>query len=528
MQQATANQLPDEELIARGMPIAVHARHRPDQSALIMADGSTRTWRELNARANQLARAFRSAGLKTGDSVALLAHNSAEFVETWAATQRAGLRLTPVNWHQSPDTVAYIVDNCDARAMVASARFAEAAIEAARRSDKLVLKLAFGGDIEGFSAYDDAVAAEDASDITDGEPGAYMLYTSGTTGRPKGVFRPVRPTVSQLTNKINETAGFRAGEDVAIITGPLYHAAPLALNLVTPLIAGVTCVLMDKWDAEQTLRMIETHRATHTHVVPTMMHRMLQLPDEAKRRYDLSTMRWVLHGAAPCPAHVKQSMMDWWGPVIYEYYSSTEGGGVFVEPHDWLRKPGTVGQPVDGVELKILDAEGAEAPQGTSGTIYIKAPDTGRFEYYKDPEKTRSSYRGDYYTLGDMGYFDDEGYLFLTGRSAELIISGGVNIYPVAIDEVIIRHPAIADAAVVGVPNEDWGEEIKAVVELKPGYEPGDELVQSILDFAKESLPGFQRPRTIDFVEALPRSAAGKVLRQQVRDPYWKDRKRAI
>jgi long-chain acyl-CoA synthetase len=440
---------------------------------------------------------------------------------------RAGLRLTPVNWHQSAEVIAYVVDNCDARALVCSQRFAPV-IASATASAKLVLRLAVAGPIEGFEPYDDVVDQEDPSDLTDPEVGSYMLYTSGTTGKPKGVYRPVRPTVSQLTNKINETAAFRPQSDLALVTGPLYHAAPMGLNLVTPLNAGVGCHLMDKWDAEETLRLIDQLKATHTHVVPTMFHRMLQLPESTRRRYDLSSMRWVLHGAAPCPVHVKQAMMDWLGPVIYEYYSSTEGGGVFIGPEEWLRKPGSVGKPVEGVAIRLLDPDGSDVAVGETGTIYIQAPQTGRFEYFKDPAKTQSTYRGDYYTLGDMGLVDADGYLFLTGRSAELIISGGVNIYPVEIDEVLIRHPDVADACAVGVPNEDWGEEIKAVVELKPGIAPGEAAAQSILEFARDALPGFQRPRSVDFVETLPRSAAGKVLRQQVREPYWKGRSKAI
>lgn len=521
------DKLSDEQLIAQGMTVAVHARRSPDRLAIVSPSGN-RTWREFNDRANQLVRLFRRHGLQPGDAVALLAHNGPEFAEVWAATQRAGFRLTAVNWHQSPEIVAYVVDNCDARVLVASSRFAAGASAGVAASDKLTLKLAFAGAIDGFDDYETVLAAESPANIDAPEPGSTMLYTSGTTGRPKGVYRRTRPVVSQLTAICNETAKWNPQTDMSLLTGPLYHAAPLGINFVIPINAGVTVLLMDKWDAEETLRLIETHKVTHTHLVPTMMHRMLQLPEATRKKYDISSMRWIIHGAAPCPAHVKQSMMDWFGPVIYEYYSSTEGGGVFVGPHDWLRKPGTVGKAVPGVEVKLLDLEGNPVPQGTEGLIYVKAPATGRFEYYKEQGKTDASYRGDWFTLGDMGRFDADGDLFLTGRTAELIISGGVNIYPVEIDEVLIRHPDIADAAVVGVPNEDWGEEIKAVVELKPGVPRGPETVQSILDFAKERLPGFQRPRTVDFVDALPRNAAGKVLRAQVRAPFWAGRSKSI
>ncbi len=519
--------LTDEELIARGMHVAMHARRTPDRPAIISPAG-TLAWKDFNAQANQLVRALRKRGLKSGDGVALLAHNGPEFAVTWAATQRAGLRLTAVNWHQSPELVAYVVDNSDARALIASGRFVAGATEAVRKSDKLLARIAFAGVIEGFGDWTSTLAAESGEDIPDGEPGSTMLYTSGTTGRPKGVYRRTRPVVSQLTAVCNETAQWNPASDISLVTGPLYHAAPLGINFVIPINAGVTTLLMDKWDAEETLRLIQQYKATHTHVVPTMMHRMLQLPEETRRKYDVSSMRWMIHGAAPCPVHVKKAMMEWFGPVLYEYYSSTEGGGVFVGPHDWLRKPGTVGKPVPGVEIKLLDADGNPVEPGQEGLIYVKAPATGRFEYYKEPGKTDASYRGDWFTLGDMGRLDEDGDLFLTGRTAELIISGGVNIYPVEIDEVLIRHPLIADAAVVGVPNEDWGEEIKAVVELKPGVAPSPETTQSILDFARDRLPGFQRPRTIDYVGTLPRNAAGKVLRAQVRAPYWAGRSKSI
>jgi long-chain acyl-CoA synthetase len=518
----------DEQLIAQGMTVAVHARRTPDAPAIISQNGN-RTWREFNAHANQLVRVLRKRGLQPGDGVALLAHNGPEFAEVWAATQRAGFRLTAVNWHQSAELIAYVVDNCDAKALVASARFIPGAMAAVEKAGaKLAVRLAFAGAIPGFDDYDAALAAERPENIENPEAGSTMLYTSGTTGRPKGVYRKTRPVVSQLTGICNETAKWNPKTDISLLTGPLYHAAPLGINFVIPINAGVAVLLMDQWDAEETLRLIETYKATHTHIVPTMMHRMLQLPEATRKKYDISSMRWIIHGAAPCPAHVKQQMMDWFGPTIYEYYSSTEGGGVFVGPHEWLKKPGTVGKAVPGVEIKLLDIEGNPVPQGGEGLIYVKAPATGRFEYYKEPTKTDSSYRGDWFTLGDMGRFDADGDLFLTGRTAELIISGGVNIYPVEIDEILIRHPDIADAAVVGVPNEDWGEEIKAVVELKPGVERSAQTAQSILDFARDKLPGFQRPRTIDFVDTLPRNAAGKVLRAQVRAPYWAGRSKSI
>jgi long-chain acyl-CoA synthetase len=302
MSQFNAATATPEEAIAHGMTIAVNASRNPNGPAIISPNGD-RTWAELNHRVNQVARLFRERGLKTGDAVALLAHNAPEFVEAWAACQRAGLRITAVNWHQSNEIVAYVVDNCDAKALVASGRFVAGATEAAKLSDKLTVKLAFAGAIEGFDNYEKALAGQPDENITDGKPGTTMLYTSGTTGRPKGVYRKT-PAVSQLTAKVNETARWNALEDVALVTGPLYHAAPLGINMVIPINAGVTVLLQDKWDAEDTLRLIQKYKATHTHVVPTMMHRMLQLPEETRKKYDVSSMRWIMHGAAPCPAHV--------------------------------------------------------------------------------------------------------------------------------------------------------------------------------------------------------------------------------
>lgn len=509
-----------EAAAASGMIIAWHAAMDPDRPAIISEAGD-RTYAELNARANQLVRAMRRAGLKAGDAVALLCSNRPEFVEAVVACQRGGFRLTPVNWHLKGNEVGYIVDNCEAKAFLADARFASSATEAADMSPAATLRLAIGGPIRGFISYDTAVEAESGDNIPDPVLGTQMMYTSGTTGYPKGVFRREAAPVSPLLVKLTETAGFVPGEDMSLVTGPLYHAAPLALNLNFPLNSGVGCVIMDKWDAEETLRLVEEYGITHTHVVPTMLHRILSLPQDVRGKYDFSTLRWILHGAAPCPTHVKERSIEWFGPVVYEYYAATEGGGIFVESHEWLRKPGTVGKPLPGVVMKIVnDAEEIAAPNEV-GTIYFQAPAQGRFEYYKAPEKTEGAYRGDYYTMGDMGYLDEEGYLFLTGRSAEVIISGGVNIYPVEIDQEVLEHPAVYDVAVVGVPNEEWGEEIKAVVQLNEGYAPSDALAKEIVAFAAERLPGYKRPRSVDFTDDLPRMPSGKIVRRSVRDRYW-------
>jgi long-chain acyl-CoA synthetase len=317
-------------------------------------------------------------------------------------------------------------------------------------------------------------------------------------------------------------------EDVCLLTGPAYHAAPL-VSIAQSLISGVPVVMMDGWDAERTLALIEEHGITHSHMVATMFHRMLQLPDKVRNQYVLASIKSITHGAAPCPVHVKHAMIEWFGPVLNEYYAATEGGGGFtVNSHDWLKKPGTVGKPPETFDNRILDDEGNELSPGEIGTIYMKAPQTGRFSYYKDPDKTSSSYRGDYFTLGDMGYFDEDGYLFLTGRTAEVIISGGVNIYPQEVDSQIMQHDAVQEVCTVGVPNEEWGEEVRTVIQVRAGLAVSDQLGDDIIAFARSRLPHYMCPRRIDFAADLPRLPTGKIQRRKVRDPYWEGRDKSI
>jgi len=542
------------DAMMKGMTIAFHAQQDPTRTAVVTKFGS-RTFGELNARCNQLARVLRNAGLEPDDSVAMLMTNRPEFIEIYYACMRAGFRVTPINWHLTGDNASYIVGNCEAKAFIADARCSVPAIDALNDNrEQLKLVLATGGHIEGFADYEENVAGEDDSNIEDPTVGTQMLYTSGTTGRPKGVFRPRGATTAasaaaaaavasasanrnananananDTVTRTQTAAGYVAGEDLALCTGPAYHAAPLAFNIVSPLAQGVGTVLMDKWDAEATLAMVAEHGVTHTHMVATMFHRLLALPAEVRAKYDIGSLRYVLHGAAPCPVHVKQAMMEWLGPVIYEYYAATEGGGgFFIGPEEWLSKPGSVGKAPPTAHNIIVGDDGEEVEQGEIGTIYFKAPDTGRFSYYKDDAKTAGSYMGDYFTLGDMGYFDEDEYLFLTGRSAETIISGGVNIYPQETDDVLLKHPAVADICTVGVPNEEWGEEVKSVIMLEDGIEATDELTEELIHFAREGLPAFKAPRTIDFVKDLPRLPSGKIQRRLVRNPYWEGRDRQI
>ena len=505
-----------DELLAfadRGMAVAWHAARRPDLPALITPTEIV-TYGELNRRANRLARALRRRGLQRGDAVALLSSNRVEFVEVLLATQRAGLRLTTVNWHLTADEAGYIVDDCEARAFIAEARFVDVAGGAAEAAPRATVRLAVGGSIDGFEAYGAAVSPEPGEDLPDPELGSQMLYTSGTTGRPKGVFRDEASLATAVTLA---RAAYRDG-NVHLLTGPLYHAAPLLFSLNAPLIAGVTVVVMPNWDPEEALRLIERHRVTHTHMVPTMFHQLLVLPDDVRARYDVSSLHNVLHGAAPCPVGVKQRLIEWWGPVVNEYYAATEGLGTWVDARTWLRKPGTVGKPVDD-QVVVGDEAGNRMPPGEVGLVWLKASEVP-FEYFKDPAKTESSYRDSHFTLGDMGYIDDEGFLFLTDRSANLIISGGVNIYPAEVDAVLLEHPAVADAAVIGVPNDEWGEEVLAVIEPREGVTPDADLADELVAFCRDRLAHYKCPRRVEFVDRLPRQDNGKIYKRLLRDRY--------
>jgi long-chain acyl-CoA synthetase len=511
-----------EEAVQSGMTIAYHAQQQPHVPALITPFGD-RTFAELNQRANQLVRALRDAGIGAGDSIAVVIRNRPEFVEALVAADRSGIRFTPINYHLKGEEIGYIVDNCEAKAFIAEASLGETPTEALRGAPNVRLALSIGGEIEGFQSYDAVIDRFSGADIEDPSLGARMLYTSGTTGRPKGVYRETRePTKPEWEGSL---ANYRPGQDVNLCTGPAYHAAPLLINVITPLVSGATVVMMERWDAEETLRLTQQHRVTHTHMVATMFHRLLQLPEETRGKYDTSSMRLIIHGAAPCPVHVKRSMIEWFGPIVWEYYAATEGGGGFiVGSEEWLKKPGTVGRPGPEFDNRILDDDGNEVPTGTVGTIYMRAPAQGRFQYFKDDKKTASSYRGEHFTLGDMGYFDEDGYLFLTGRSAELIISGGVNIYPQEVDNELLKHPAVLDVCTIGAPNDEWGEEVKSVVQLRPGFEPSEQLSQELLAWARERLAHFKCPRTIDYSTDLPRLPSGKIQRRTVREPYWQGR----
>ncbi len=505
---------------ASGMSHSLWAEVHGDKIAVYDPIGE-RTFRQINEAANRIVRLLRERGLREGDAVALLCSNRAEFIEVLSACLRGGYRLTPVNWHLAADEVEYIINDCDAKALFADTRYPSGL---AARTPQVTLKVSIGDDAEGFEPYVKLLADFDGTDILDPTPGSTMLYTSGTTGRPKGVYR--RNTAAAAgVGPMN----LAQPDDVQLCAGPAYHAAPLAFDVRASMVMGIPLVFIDRWESEGVLKTIEKYRVTRAHLVPIMFQRLLNLPDDVRKKYDVSSLRYIIHGAAPCPPEVKKAMIDWVGPIINEYYAGSEGGaGFVVSSEEWLRKPGTVGKLPDPDALRILDDDGNPVTKGQSGTLYFRVSPVAPFEYYKDPAKTAAAHRGDYFTLGDVGYLDEDGYLFLTGRTAECIISGGVNIYPQEIDNELIKHPAVEDACTIGVPNEEWGEEVKSVLTLNPGFVGSPDLAADIQRFARERLAGFKVPRTIEFVDELPRSPAGKIQRKKVREPYWAGRARQI
>jgi long-chain acyl-CoA synthetase len=500
-----------------GMRLAHWARVQPEVLAVQSSSGD-RTFGELNANSNRLARALRARGLREGDAVAIVCSNRPEFAEVVHACLRAGLRYTPVNWHLTADEVGYIVDDCQAKALFGDTRFDELMTNAAALSPNAAVCLAIGGEIAGFESYDAAIAEHDGSDITDPRTGFRMLYTSGTTGRPKGVVRPLNYSTG-LTGLTSAPQYGPGKGQLNLCAGPMHHGGPLVYSVEVPISQGVGTVLMDKWDATEALRLIEKHRITHTHMVPTMFHRLLRLPEEVRRGADISSMRYIAHGAAPCTVGTKKGMLDWFGPILWEYYAATEGGGASVGPTQWLEKPGTVGKPITENHVLILDDDGNASPPNQPGTIYLKVLPDSDFEYLNDPAKTAAAHRGTHFTVGDVGYLDEDGFLFLTDRSADLILRGGVNIYPAEVEAVLLQHPAVRDAAVVGVPDAEWGEEVKGVVE-HVADEPPPELEQELIELCRARLARFKCPQSIDIVDKLPRSDNGKLYKRRLRERY--------
>jgi long-chain acyl-CoA synthetase len=461
------------------------------------------------------------AGLRPGDHIAFMLENRWEFLAIAWAAQRSGLYYTPVGSRLQADELAYIVDNCEARVFIASAAVADVAAKITADTPRVGLRLMLDGTAEGFTSYQDRTSAAPATPLPDEVEGMDMLYSSGTTGRPKGV-KPALPLAPMGTsNPLTQLIALLFppdGTSVYLSPAPLYHAAPLRYCM-SFLRFGATIVIMERFDPEQALQAIETHRVTHSQWVPTMFIRMLKLPAEIRERYDLSSLRYAVHAAAPCPIPVKEQMIEWWGPVLHEYYAGTEGNCfVYTGSADWLAHKGTVGRPLLGV-VHVCDEGGSELPAGDVGTLYFS--DGPTFEYHGDAAKTASSRdpkgRG-WTTLGDVGYVDADGFLFLTDRLSHMIISGGVNIYPQEAENILAVHPKVVDVAVIGVPDPEMGEQVKAVVQ--PAGEAGPPLERELIAYCREHLAHYKCPKSIDFRDELPRQPTGKLLKRVLRDEY--------
>jgi len=498
------------------------AERTPNKIAYTMAEtGQTITYGELEATANQGARLFRSLGLKRGDHIALLLENHPRFFQICWAAQRAGLYYTAISFRLQQAEVEYIVDNCEARVFISSAERRAVVEPLLDKTPNVSSYYMIDGTVDGFESWEDAIAAMPAEPISDPQEGQAMLYSSGTTGYPKGVKKPLPETDYGEGADINLMAALYGSseESIYLSPAPLYHAAPLAFTMGL-IRSGTQVVVMEHFDAERALEYIQTYSITHSQWVPTMFVRMLKLPEDVRAKYDVSSLQCAIHAAAPCPVPVKEQMIDWWGPVLYEYYAGTEGNGfVQLNSEEWLAHRGSVGKPL-GCEVYICDDEGNEMPVGESGTVFMGGG--GEFEYFKDDDKTAGSrHPKGWTTLGDVGYLDEDGYLYLTDRKHFMIISGGVNIYPQEAENALITHDAVIDVAVFGVPNEEFGEEVKAVVQPRDMADATPELAIELMDYCRSQLSHVKCPRSIDFREELPRHPTGKLYKRLLKDEYW-------
>ena len=506
------------------------AHEDPQHLAIVDPSGREFTSKELLDRTNQVVHAFRQFGLQPGDVVATLLPNGVEMFELYLAALQAGWYLVPINHHLIAPEAAYILKDSAAKIFVAHERFAEVATLAAGEAGMDASTCFAVGDIAGFSSYATTRDAQPTDDPSDRTLGDVMNYTSGTTGNPKGVFRPLSGATPEAMalglSGILFLFGVQPQDDnVHIVGSPLYHTAVMRYSGAS-IHLGHTVVLMDKWVPEEMLRLIEKYKVTTSHMVPTQFHRLLALPEDVRNKYDLSSLQHMIHAAAPCPVDTKRKMIDWWGNAIDEYYAASEGGGTLVTAEEWLKKPGTVGKPWPISEIAIFDDDGNRVEEpNVIGTVYMSMQ-SADFSYHGDKEKTEKNRIGKFFTVGDVGLLDEDGYLFLRDRKIDMIISGGANIYPAEIENVLLGFPKIGDVAVFGVPNDDWGEEVKAVVEPQEGLEASPELAEEILAFCADKLAKFKTPRSIDFTDSMPRDPNGKLYKRKLRDPYWEGREK--
>ncbi|MYB09544.1 MAG: acyl-CoA synthetase [Acidimicrobiia bacterium] len=504
-----------------------HARTTPDKAAQIMAStGEVTTYRELDEAANRLAQLLYDRGLREGDHISILAENHPRYYEAFWAAMISGLYFTTINRYLSPEEAAYLVNDSGSNVLITTNAMANTAVQMLDLIPDCQHRLMMDGNADGFESYEDAVADMPSEPLPRLPKGAVMLYSSGTTGKPKGILRPL-PGVEVHDDSLSGISMLErhllgmSEDSVYLSPAPLYHSAPLMWNAGLHELGG-TLVLMDRFDPERFLAYVEQYSVSDSQLVPTMFIRMLKLPEEVRNRYDLSSLKMAVHAAAPCPVAVKEQMIEWWGPIIQEYYAATEGSGLcFIGSDDWLAHKGSVGKAMVGT-LHICDDDGRELPTGEPGLVYFDQ-ETPPFEYHGAPEKTRDSRHPEnssWTTVGDIGYVDEEGYLYLTDRATFMIISGGVNIYPQEIEACFALHPKVADVAVFGLPDEEMGEYVHAVVQLEDGVEGTDELAEELRSYARQQLAGFKVPRVVDFRADFPRLPTGKLYKKPLREEY--------
>ena len=521
--------------------LARTAALRGDAVALVDETRSL-TWQQFNGRVNRLIHALRAAGIKAGERIAVFAGNGSAYFEVMAAAHHMGVAYVPVNWHFTDEELAYVLADAEARALFTDDRFVGVAAAALARDASLVpaLRVCAGGDHAGFQSLSALLAAQpDESEPADQCVGGPMFYTSGTTGRPKGVRSATQsgatPSAPPPIASMEMLAGGMSAmlqipaDGVTLLAGPVYHSAQWAWSFL-PLLAGSTVVMRHRFDADETLALIDRYGVTNVHLVPTQFRRLLRAAPEARANFSGKSLRVVWHGAAPCPPSIKREMLDWWGPCISEYYGSTEGSIVtMISAAEWLQRPGSVGKPTPMVQVSIVRDDGSLAAPTEQGTIYMKNLMGTRFEYHKDPDKTKAAHlEPGVFTTGDVGWLDEEGYLYMSDRKIDMIISGGVNIYPAEIEAVLVAHPSVHEAAVFGVPNDEFGEEVKAVVELVAGADASAALADELVALCRTHLAGYKAPRSLEFRAALPRTETGKLQKRLLRDPYWEGTGRKI
>lgn len=506
------------------------AQKHPDKLALVTPNEETYTFGDLYASSNQLVHGMRAMGLEQGDTIATVLDNEAAVLEVFLAAAQAGIYVVPINHHLVAPEIAYIVEDSEAKIFICNQAFGDtchAALESISFSKQSRFTT---GAHDGFASLDKLREGQSTQLPENRSAGTVMNYTSGTTGRPKGVRRPIPPIgpdmLGEQLGMFLMLFGMQPHEGVHLCGSPLYHTAVLNFSTYS-LHMGHTVVIMGKWKPEDQLRLSEKYRVTHSHMVPTQLHRLLALPDEIKEKYELSSYTHMIHSAAPCPVETKQKMLAWWGPCLYEYYAASEGGGTLITPQQWLNKPGSVGLPWPISQIRIISDEDDLCSPNEIGTVYIRMGEM-TFKYHGDEDKTNKAWSDGFFTVGDAGYLDEDGYLFLCDRKADMIISGGLNIYPAEIESVLFQFPNIVDVAVFGVPNEEWGEEIKAILEMGESGTHDDKLAAEIIAFCRQNLAKYKCPKSIEFINVMPRDPNGKLMKRKLRDPYWEGRERQI